>query len=87
MTYIYTMNKLARYTIILFCIAAFYSCHPDKSTSNKTAFNLNLDEGLTSLDPAFCRNKNTILMDNQIYNGLVQIDDSLRVMPCNYLKL
>ena len=41
-----------------------------------------MDEGLTSLDPAFCRNKNTILMDNQIYNGLVQIDDSLKTIPC-----
>jgi oligopeptide transport system substrate-binding protein len=76
------MNKFIRYTFIVFLIAGLYSCHPDKSTSKKITFNLNLDEGLTSLDPAFCRNKNTILMDNQLYNGLVQIDDSLKSIPC-----
>jgi peptide/nickel transport system substrate-binding protein len=75
------MNKLTC-CIFLICITLFISCHSDKSTSKKTTFNLNLDEGLTSLDPAFCRNKNTILMDNQLYNGLVQIDDSLKVIPC-----
>lgn len=41
-----------------------------------------MDEGLSSLDPAFARNQNTLWMDNQLYNGLVQIDDSLKVQPC-----
>jgi len=74
------------------CLNAFYllpftfillicSCHPNNNTSHKTIFNINLDEGLTSLDPAFCRNQNTIWMDNQLYNGLVQIDDSMHVQP------
>ncbi|MEO8886304.1 MAG: ABC transporter substrate-binding protein [Mucilaginibacter sp.] len=75
------MNKLTGY-IFFICVTLFISCHTDQSTSHKTTFNLNLDEGLTSLDPAFCRNKNTILMDNQLYNGLVQIDDSLKAIPC-----
>src|SRR4051812_579238 len=82
MTYIYSNMKLVRYLFIVLFIAGFYSCHSDRSTSQKTTFNLNLDEGLTSLDPAFCRNKNTILMDNQLYNGLVQVDDSLKAIPC-----
>jgi oligopeptide transport system substrate-binding protein len=64
-----------------FCFLLFaFGCH-DNTSSRKTVFNINLDEGLTSLDPAFCRNQNTIWMDNQLYNGLVQIDDSLRVKP------
>ncbi len=58
------------------------SCHSDNASSHKTVFNLNLDEGLTSLDPAFCRNQNTTWMDNQLYNGLVQVDDSLHIRPC-----
>jgi len=75
------MNKLAGF---VFCIVAFVfaSCHIDQSSSKKTIFNINLDEGLSSLDPAFARNQNTIWMVNQVYNGLVQIDDSLKTRPC-----
>ncbi|HTE01423.1 MAG TPA: ABC transporter substrate-binding protein [Mucilaginibacter sp.] len=74
------MNKL----ICSWCIALFSmaSCHPDNASKGETVFNINLDEGLTSLDPAFCRNQNTIWMDNQLYNGLLQIDDSLKIRPC-----
>jgi len=74
------MNKL----ILLCCISllTLSACHSDSSSSHKTVFNINLDEGLTSLDPAFCRNQNTIWMDNQLYNGLLQVDDSLKIQPC-----
>ncbi|WP_426670802.1 ABC transporter substrate-binding protein [Mucilaginibacter sp. McL0603] len=74
------MNKL-----ICFCCAIaliLFSCHGSNQSSHKTVFNINLDEGLTSLDPAFCRNQNTTWMDNQLYNGLVQVDDSLKILPC-----
>lgn len=40
-----------------------------------------MDDALTSLDPAFARNQNAIWCDNQLYNGLVQIDDSLKTKP------
>jgi oligopeptide transport system substrate-binding protein len=77
------MNKLTgRLSILLALCAILTSCGPSESNRHQTVFNLNLDEGLTSLDPAFCRNHNTIWMDNQIYNGLVQIDDSLKTSPC-----
>src|SRR5689334_10402484 len=74
------MNKL-----IFFCCALLLglsSCHNSDLSKGKTVFNINLDEGLTSLDPAFCRNQNTTWMDNQLYNGLVQADDSLNIRPC-----
>lgn len=80
-------QKLKSWCIKTFrlCPFAFYlllcSCHTHNDSSRKTVFNINLDEGLTSLDPAFCRNQNTIWMDNQLYNGLVQIDDSMHVQP------
>ena len=65
--------------IILF---AFTSCTTNTSSSKKTIFNINLNEGLSSLDPAFARNQNTLWMVNQVYNGLVQINDSLKTSPC-----
>ncbi|MEP6614836.1 MAG: ABC transporter substrate-binding protein [Mucilaginibacter sp.] len=58
------------------------SCTPSPLSTKKTIFNINLDEGLSSFDPAFARNQNTIWMVNQVYNGLVQIDDSLKTRPC-----
>jgi peptide/nickel transport system substrate-binding protein len=75
------MNKLTGYLIIILFLQ-FASCTSDQSSSKKTIFNINLDEGLSSLDPAFARNQNTLWMDNQVYNGLVQIDDSLKTRPC-----
>nr|WP_234461827.1 ABC transporter substrate-binding protein [Pedobacter segetis] len=56
-------------------------CKPDGQKNRKTVFNINLDQGLTSLDPAFARNQNVLWMCNQIFSCLVQIDDSLNIIP------
>jgi oligopeptide transport system substrate-binding protein len=58
------------------------ACGSPNNDKGKTIFNINMDEGLTSMDPAFSRNQNAIWAVNQIYNGLVQIDDSLITRPC-----
>lgn len=77
------MNKLfGGLCALLLLSQILISCNKADETSHQTIFRINLDEGLTSLDPAFCRNHNTIWMDNQIYNGLVQINDSLKTSPC-----
>jgi peptide/nickel transport system substrate-binding protein len=75
------MKNIHRY-YILPLLLTLASCGGQSSNGGKTVFNINLDEGLTSMDPAFCRNQNTIITDNQLYNGLVQIDDSLVTRPC-----
>jgi len=77
------MNKAARFFCVqLLVLFALSSCTGPSSTSKKTIFNINLDEGLSSLDPAFARNQNSLWMINQLFNGLVQIDDSLKTQPC-----
>ncbi|MBB6129571.1 ABC transporter substrate-binding protein [Mucilaginibacter lappiensis] len=75
------MNK---WGLLLFSvlIIQFCACHNTAPDFGRTVFNINLEEGLTSLDPAFCRNHYTIWMDNQVFNGLVQINDSLKAIPC-----
>lgn len=45
-------------------------------------FRYNESKGITSLDPAFARNLALIWPVNQVYNGLVQLSDSLTVEPC-----
>src|ERR1700744_5631967 len=77
------MNKLVKCLTPILLLQLFISaCHKPNPDHNKTIFNLNLNDGLSSLDPAFARNQNALWMDNQIFNGLVQVDDSLRIQPC-----
>ncbi|MEL6590695.1 MAG: ABC transporter substrate-binding protein [Bacteroidota bacterium] len=42
---------------------------------------MNLDAGLTTLDPAYARSRSPIWMTAQIFNGLVRLDSNLRVQP------
>lgn len=58
------------------------SCENKHAESEKKVFNLNIDQGLTTLDPAFARNQNATWMINQVFNGLVQIDSNLNTIPC-----
>ncbi len=77
--------KFNKYTLIGavgLVIMALAGCKDDKTQNHKKIFNLNLDQGLTSLDPAFARNQNVLWMCNQLFNGLLQIDDSLHLKPC-----
>jgi len=76
------MCRLNVYVWLLVGMMALGSCHNNEEASHKTIFNINLDQGLTSMDPAFARNQNALWMDNQIFNGLVQINDSLQIKPC-----
>lgn len=76
---------MRRSLIHIFCclvLSAFLSCGGHSSDNGRTVFNMNLDQNLTSLDPAFSRNQNAMWMTNQIFNGLVQIDSNLNTLPC-----
>lgn len=48
----------------------------------RTVFRYNESAGITSLDPAFARDQANIWAVNQLFNGLVQLDDNLKVKPC-----
>nr|WP_294896002.1 ABC transporter substrate-binding protein [uncultured Pedobacter sp.] len=71
-----------RLFLVLFLSLGLFACNRQDESDGKKVFYLNLDQGLTSLDPAFARNQNVLWMANQIFNGLVQIDDSLNIKPC-----
>lgn len=71
--------------IILFAVATilFASCSEKKtSESSKTVFNYNEMAGVSSLDPAASSNFENIWAVNQLFNGLVQTDNDLNVIPC-----
>jgi len=59
------------------------ACHQNRRQSDdRTVFRYNESSGITSLDPAFASNQANIWAVNQLYNGLVQLDDRLEIMPC-----
>ncbi len=62
-------------------ILTLSSCgNPHKETGKKI-FRYNESSGIITLDPAFARDQAHIWICNQLYNGLVQLDDSLKVQP------
>jgi len=74
-----------RIIINIFCgllLLTAFSCSGPSSNKDKKVFNMNLDQNLTSLDPAFARNQNALWMINQVFNGLVQVDSNLNILPC-----
>jgi len=64
------------------CVIVLSACKGKLDQEDKKVFNINLDQNVTSLDPAFARNQNAIWMINQIFNGLVQVDTALNTIPC-----
>lgn len=66
-----------------FLLACLISCGPNKNTEDtRTYFSYNEMAGISSLDPAAASNLENIWAVNQVFNGLVQMDDSLNVKPC-----
>jgi len=75
------MHPTIKYIFWSLPLILLFSCQDKPSNSDKKVFNLNIDQGLTSMDPAFARNQNALWMINQIFNGLVQIDSNLNTVP------
>jgi len=60
----------------------FISCDSKKNSSQELkVFRYNEHYNVATLDPAFARNPPIIWPTNQLFNGLVQQDDSLNIKP------
>lgn len=68
---------------ILIVCCWFLSCQNETvdKKENKTVFRYNESSGISSLDPLYARNVENIWAINQIFNGLVQMNDDLEVKP------
>lgn len=61
---------------------AFLSCQQNANHNNgKSIFKYNEAAGIVNLDPAFARDQAHIWVCNQLFNSLVQLDDSLNIKP------
>ena len=77
-----TAKYFKAYTF-LFCITIVFSSCTSKNKSNNDSqvFRYNEHKNIGSLDPAFAKDLSDIWAANQLFNGLVQMDDSLIVQP------
>jgi ABC-type dipeptide transport system, periplasmic component len=76
------MARLARYISLIAIILFLFACSKTKIPNGETVFRYNESAGISSLDPAMAKDQAMIWADNQLYNGLVQLDSSLNVQPC-----
>lgn len=58
----------------------FFSCGVERE-DNRVVFNYNESNGITSLDPAMARNLENMWACNQLFDGLVELNDSLKIVP------
>ena len=70
-----------RTTWIFLVLVFLFSCG-GKERERKNIFRYNESKGIPTLDPAFARNQTIIWPVNQLFNGLVQLDEKLHVRPC-----
>ena len=76
------MNKFFTLLLCIFFLNITCNINPNKDHQTKSVFRYNESAGISSLDPAFSRNAENIWAVNQIYNGLVQMNDNLEIKPC-----
>ncbi len=67
-------------TIIVLICFSLLACYNRKS-SKAHLFRYNEVSGIATLDPAFAKSQSTMWAAHQLFNTLVEIDDSLRIVP------
>ena len=78
------MTKIRQFRFIMgfMLLLAVSGCQTDGvQRPDHLVFRYNESGNISSLDPAFARNPQNIWPTNQLFNGLVQLDDSLNIRP------
>ncbi|MBR1626189.1 MAG: ABC transporter substrate-binding protein [Bacteroidales bacterium] len=74
--------KISKLIIVFICVYALLSCSEEEKNNDKKIFKYNESAGISTLDPAFAKDQALIWACNQLYNGLVQLDGNLNIVPC-----
>ena len=74
-----TLNKYEWFLIVScgFLLAGCSAANKD----NKKVFHYNEHSGIVSLDPAFAKSQATMWPAHQLFNTLVEVNDSLKIVP------
>ena len=75
-------SRIYKFLVLFVAIATIVSCSKSKAVKNKKlVFRYNEAGNISTLDPAYAKDLKTIWATTQLFNGLVQLDDNLEVMP------
>ncbi len=73
---------IIKFFLVLFLITAWACQRKQSDLQGKKVFRYNESANITSLDPAFARSQANIWAVNQLFNGLVQLNNDLEIEPC-----
>jgi peptide/nickel transport system substrate-binding protein len=84
---LFKIKKMKLNQILLLLIVAqlsIVSCKPANKNqdSNRKIFRYNQSTGIASLDPAFSKDQAMMWATHQIFDGLVEVNEKLEVVPC-----
>lgn len=75
-------NYLTSCFLISCLVLVFFSCRKETdSKQDRLVFRYNEHKNIGSLDPAFAKDNADIWAVNQLFNGLIQMDENLNVEP------
>ena len=72
---------MVRITIISCVVIILSGCFKPLEDDGKNIFYYNESAGITSLDPAQCRDLENMWAVNQLFDGLVELDSAMQVKP------
>jgi len=76
-------NRITNCLLISCMFFLFFSCgNNSKKNNDHLVFRYNEFANINTLDPAFSRTLQDNSVCNQLFNGLVQLDDKLNILPC-----
>lgn len=74
---------MKRLILVLVCsLLLLTNCKQVYDNSDKMIFRYNESSGITTLDPAFASGQSVIWPCNLIFNGLVDLDAQMNIVPC-----
>ena len=66
-----------------FILVNLIGCNnPDNTIKDNTIFRYNEHKNISGLDPAFAKDNADIWAIHQLFNGLVQMDERMQIIPC-----
>ena len=68
-------------SLFFLLIILVFGCGSPSIEDDRSVFNYNESNGISSLDPAAARNLENMWAVNQIFDGLVRLDEKLNVVP------
>lgn len=81
--YIRTKYLVLKLVLTILSLNFLLSCGSEREESkDNLVFRYNEHKNIGSLDPAFAKDNADIWAVNQLFNGLVQMDENLAVQPC-----